>query len=145
MSSSATRVWPRISAHSAVVRGLTALGLVGDAIVHLHLAAGYQESAGQGIGAGTLFRIESLVALVTAVYVLIRGSRRAYAVALVVAVSALIAVVLYRYVDVPALGPIPAMYEPVWFPEKSLSVVAEAIAAVAAAVGLRLSPSRDRQ
>ena len=46
------------------------------------------------------------------------------------------AVVLYRYVDVPALGPLPAMYEPVWFTEKSLSAVAEAVAAIAAALGI---------
>ena len=39
--------------------------------------------------------------------------------------SALGAVLLYRYVNVPMLGPLPAMYEPVWFLEKSLSAVAE--------------------
>ena len=132
---------PRTTVTSAVLRGLTALGLVGDAVVHLHLAAGYQESAGQGIGAGNLFRIESVFALTAAAYILVRGTRRAYGVALVVAVSAIFAVVLYRYVDVPTLGPIPAMYEPVWFAEKNLSVVAEAIDAIAATAGV-LPPRR---
>jgi hypothetical protein len=55
---------------------------------------------------------------------------------LLVALSAFIAVVLYRYVDVPALGPFPAMYEPVWFFEKSLSAAAEAVGAILAAVGI---------
>jgi hypothetical protein len=52
-------------------------------------------------------------------------------------------VLLYRYVDVPALGPIPSMYEPLWFPEKTLSAVAEAVATLAALTGLarvRTSP-----
>ena len=37
------------------------------------------------------------------------------------------AVMLYRYVDIPAIGPLPAMYEPVWFFEKTLSAVAEGL------------------
>jgi hypothetical protein len=44
-------------------------------------------------------------------------------------------VVLYRYVNIPAFGPFPAMYEPVWFPEKTLSAVAEAAGALLAGIG----------
>jgi len=44
-------------------------------------------------------------------------------------------VVLYHYVDIPAFGPFPAMYDPVWFFEKSVSAVAEGAGAVLAAVG----------
>jgi hypothetical protein len=63
-----------------------------------------------------------------------------------VAGSAFIAVLLYRYVNVPAIGPIPAMYEPVWFFEKSLSAVAEGLGAVLAAVGfLRRHSMRRRR
>ena len=118
------------------LRGLTALALLVDAVVHVHLAPGYQLSAPSGIGAGNLFRIEAAVALAAAILVLIRGNRMSYAVAFLVAVSALAAVVMYRYVDIPALGPLPAMYEPVWFFEKSLSAVAEAIGAIVAAAAL---------
>ena len=53
-----------------------------------------------------------------------------------VALGGAAVVVLYRYVDVPALGPLPAMYEPVWFFEKSLSAAFEALAALAAAAAL---------
>lgn len=53
-----------------------------------------------------------------------------------VALSAFAAVVLYRYVDLPALGPLPAMYEPVWYGEKAASAAAEGAGAVLAGVGL---------
>jgi hypothetical protein len=43
---------------------------------------------------------------------------------------------LYRYVDVGSLGPIPNMYDPIWYAEKTLSAVAEAAVAVVAATRL---------
>jgi len=46
---------------------------------------------------------------VIATYVLVRGSRTAYLAAFAVGISAFGAVLLYRYVDVPAIGPIPSM------------------------------------
>lgn len=121
------------------LRATIAVALVVDAAVHLRLAPGYQQSAPTGIGAGNLFRIEAAAALVVAIWVLWRGSRAALLAAFAIAVSACAAVVFYRYVDLPALGPLPAMYEPVWFAEKALSAVAEAVAAVTAAGGLVLS------
>lgn len=119
-----------------VLRVVIAAALVVDAVVHLRLAAGYQQSAPGGIGAGTIFRIEAAAAVAVAAWLLWRGSRAAFLAAFFVGLSAVVAVVLYRYVDVPALGPLPAMYEPVWFFEKSLSAGAEAFAAVAALVAL---------
>lgn len=102
--------------------------------VHLHLAPGYQQSAPGGIGAGNLFRLQAVAAVAAAVFVLVRDNRLSHLFALAVGLSAVAAVVLYRYVDVPPLGPLPAMYEPVWFLEKSVSAVAEGIAAVVAAL-----------
>ena len=46
------------------------------------------------------------------------------------------AVMLYRYVDVGSIGPIPDMYEPIWFAQKTLSALAEAAAAVVSMIGL---------
>ncbi len=109
---------------------MTASGLLVDAAVHLHLAPGYQEAAPQGLGAGAVFILEAVAAVIAAAYMLLRGSRRAYLLALLVSLPALLAVVAYRYVDIPALGPIPGMYEPVWYVEKSVSAFAEAVAAV---------------
>jgi hypothetical protein len=126
------------------LRVLTALALFIDAGVHLHLAPGYQAASPAGIGQGNLFLLEAAAAMVAGLYVLIRGSRASYALALAVALSGFVAVVLYRYVDVPAFGPFPAMYEPVWFFEKSLSAVAEGAGALLAAVGLFRAAPRGR-
>ena len=117
------------------LRVATAAALFIDAGVHIHLAPGYQAGNPAGIGQGNLFLLESAAAILVALYVLLKGSRAAYACAFGVALSAFAAVLLYRYVNVPAFGPFPAMYEPVWFAEKSLSAVAEAAGAVLAGVG----------
>lgn len=127
------------------LRALTAAALVVDAGVHIHLAPGYQAGSPQGIGQGTLFLLESAAAALAALAVLLRGSRAAYAFALLVALSAFAAVMFYRYVDLPAFGPFPAMYEPVWYFEKAASAVAEGAGAVLAGVGLartRRTPRR---
>jgi hypothetical protein len=125
------------------LRVLTALALFIDAGVHIYLAPGYQAASPGGIGQGNLFLLESAAAVLAALYVLFRGSRASFALALLVALSAFVAVVLYRYVNIPAFGPFPAMYEPVWFFEKSLSAVAEGAGALLAAVGLvRTAPKR---
>jgi hypothetical protein len=126
------------------LRVLTALALFIDAGVHILLAPGYQAANPGGIGQGNLFLLESAAAVLVAVYVLVRGSKLAYAMALAVALSAFAAVVLYRYVDIPAFGPFPAMYEPVWFFEKTLSAVAEGIGAVLAAIGMFRAPATRR-
>ncbi len=119
-----------------VLRLLVAATLVTDAVVHIRLAPGYQLANPEGIGRGNLFYIESAAAILVALYVLIRGSRPAYFAALLVTASALAAVLLSVYVDLPAIGPIPPMYEPAWFFEKVLSAVAEGIGAVLAILGL---------
>lgn len=127
------------------LRALTAAALLVDAGVHIHLAPGYQAGSPQGIGQGTLFLLESAAAALAALAVLLRGSRAAYAFALLVALSAFAAVVFYRYVDLPAFGPFPAMYEPVWYFEKAASAVAEGAGAVLAGIGLartRRTPRR---
>jgi hypothetical protein len=122
-----------------ILRGIglvVAAGLIVDAVVHFRLAPDYQLAAPAGIGQGNLFRVAAVAAILAALWVLVRPSRLSFAVAFLVAAGALAAVLLYRYVDVPALGPIPSMYEPLWFPEKTASAVAEAVAAVAALVGV---------
>ena len=127
---------PRLNLLDVGLRGLTSAGLAVDALIHLKLASRYQLAAPGGIGQGNLFRIEAVAALIAALYVLARGSRPAYATSFLVAASALGAVLLYRYVNVPALGPIPSMYEPLWFAQKTATAVAEAVAALAAIAGL---------
>jgi hypothetical protein len=134
-----------VRANDIALRVLTAVALLVDAGVHIHLAPGYQAGNPTGIGQGNLFLLESAAAVLAALYVLLRGSRAAYAAALLVALSAVVAVVLYRYVDIPAFGPFPAMYEPVWFFEKSLSAAAEAGGALLAAIGLARTGRADNR
>jgi hypothetical protein len=125
---------PRLVLHGIGL--VVAVGLAVDAVVHLRLAPDYQLAAPGGIGQGNLFRIAAGAAILAALWVLVRPGRLSFAAAFLVAAGALAAVLLYRYVDVPALGPVPSMYEPLWFPEKTFSAVAEAVAAGAALVGL---------
>jgi hypothetical protein len=120
-----------------------AAALVLSAAVHVQLAPGYQQAAPGGLGQGTLFLVQEGAAVLTAVLVLAKGSRTAFAAAAVVGFASLAAVILYRYVQVPALGPLPSMYEPVWYAAKVITAVAEAAAGALAVAGyarLRKSP-----
>jgi hypothetical protein len=74
--------------------------------------------------------------------VLLVRARAAAVLALLVAAGGLAAVLVFRYVDLGAVGPFPSMYEPIWYPEKILSALGEAGATLAALL-LLLSPSRD--
>ena len=120
------------------LRAVTAAALIVEAVIHLQLAANYQLAAPAGIGQGNLFRIEAAVALLAALWVLVSGSWKAYAAALLVAAGGLGAVLLYRYYQVPAFGPIPSMYEPLWYFKKTVTAVAEALATVTALIGFLL-------
>ena len=118
-----------------VLRGLVAAGLAVDAAVHADLAPIYT-GIHASISEATLFRIEAGVSAAAALLVLTIGRRVGFGAAFAVAASALGAILLYRYVDVGRLGPLPNMYEPAWFGEKSLAALAEAGATALAAVGL---------
>lgn len=135
MSTSQRRDWTRAE---VAVRVVVVLALVIDAVVHLRLASNFQLAAPGGIGGGALFRAQAGLALVTALYLLFSRTPRAYVLAVLVLGSAFAAVILTRYVPVPALGPIPGMYEPLWYPEKVLSAVAEGVGALLAVAGYAL-------
>lgn len=120
------------------LRVVIAAALAIDAVIHLQLAPNFQLAVPDGIGGGNLFRLQAAAAILAALYVLIRGSRLSYAIAAVVALTAFAAVVLYRYVDIPAIGPIPSMYEPVWYFEKTLTAVAEGVGGILAILGFAL-------
>ncbi|HEY1915692.1 MAG TPA: hypothetical protein VGH27_08960 [Streptosporangiaceae bacterium] len=125
-----------------ILRLLVAAALAVDAYVHADLAPLY-DAIHSSISQGDLFRVEAGVASAGALIVLAYGRRAGFALALLIAASALGAILLYRYVDVGTLGPIPNMYEPAWFPEKTTAAIAEAAATVLAAGGL-LWEVRDR-
>lgn len=121
-----------------VLRILVASALIVSAVIHLQLASGFQQAAPDGIGGGNVFRIQAAVAVLSGLYVLLRGTSRAFLLAALVALASLAAVLLYRYVQVPTIGPIPSMYEPIWYTTKTITAVAEGLALVLAVVGHRL-------
>jgi hypothetical protein len=127
-----------------VLRLIAAAGLAVDAYVHADLASAY-DGIQATISQGTLFRIEAGAASLAALLVLATGRRATFALAALVAASALGAIMLYRYVDVGALGPLPNMYEPVWFAEKITAAIAEAVALIAAIGALTWETIRRRR
>ena len=127
---------------SWTLRVATAAALGISAGVHLSDAPAY-DAVKATVSQGWLFRLEAAVAVVAALLVLVRPRPGGWVVALVVAAAALGAVLLYRYVDVGVLGPLPNMYENTWqVPGKALSAYAEGTAVVLAGLGLVVHSGR---
>jgi glucan phosphoethanolaminetransferase (alkaline phosphatase superfamily) len=114
--------------------------------VHLHDASRYDSFKSSVMSEGTLFRTQGVVAIVVAVALLIWPRVITWVLALLVSGSAAVAVVLYTYVDVGPLGPLPNLYENTWSPPgKVLSAVAETLAALVAIAGLVLAVRMRRR
>jgi hypothetical protein len=122
-----------IAPSRVAARVVAAGGLGYDAYAHLDLAANFDANRAL-ISQGMLFRVEAALAILAALLVALIQHRAAALYAVLIAGSALGAVLLYRYVDVGTLGPLPDMYEPSWYPEKTYSAIAEAAAILAAAL-----------
>jgi hypothetical protein len=121
---------------SWTLRVATAAALGIDAAVHARNASAY-DAVKATVTQGQLFRVEAGVAIAVGLLVLIRPRPASWVAALAVAASAFAAVLLYRYVDLGALGPLPDMYESTWqVPGKLLSAYAEGAAVVLAGLGL---------
>ena len=129
MMALSSRTWSAVKWGLALV---AAAGLAIQAYVHFDLASQYDVIKSGVLSQGDLFRAEATAAVIAAAAVLIRPRRYTAAFAFVVAAAGTAAVLVYAYVDVGAFGPFPNMYDPIWFPKKTLSVWAEGIAAVAA-------------
>ncbi len=107
------------------------VGLAIDAYNHFNVASQYAGVKTSTVSQATLFRVEAALAVLAAVLVVVWASRLSALFALAVAGGGLILLVLYRYVDVGRLGPIPDMYQPIWnVPGKKWSVAGEVIAIV---------------
>lgn len=131
-----------MTARSSVALRLLVAGALGvSAYLHATLASGPLGGGGQITLAG-LFVGQAVVAGLTALWVLVRAGRTPLLLAALVGLGSLAALVLSVYVQVPAVGPFPTLYEPVWYGEKVLAACAAALAAVAALVALRRRPGR---
>ena len=110
---------------------LAVAGLGISSYVHLHLAPLYR-GLGDTITQAQLFYVQGVVAAVVGAVLLLTGMRVAWWAAAVVAASSFAAVMIYRYVDVGAIGPIPNMHDGSWLPspDKALSAIVEAAVVV---------------
>jgi hypothetical protein len=115
------------------LRVVAAAALGVSAYVHLHLAHLYPYP---GTITGTqLFRAQGVTAIVIAVALLVTGNRWVWWAAALLGLASFGAVMLYRYVDLGAIGPLPNMYDATWqpSPDKLLSAVAELVVPVVGA------------
>jgi len=108
-----------------VLRVIAAACLGISAYVHLHLASRYGFPG--TISGETIFRVQGIVAATVGVLLLVTGNKWVWVAAALVGLASFAAVMLYRYVDVGAIGPLPNMYDSTWqpSPDKLLSAVAE--------------------
>jgi hypothetical protein len=125
------------------MRLATAATLAIDAYVHADLVDHYAANRSPGgLSQGDLFHIEAAVASLAALLIIVSGRRLVWALAALVAASALAAIIISANYDIGTIGPIPDMYEPLWYPEKTLTASAEAVAVGLAVIGFVLAPRR---
>ena len=127
-----------------MLRVLATAALAISGYVHLHLAHRYAYPG--TISGTTLFRIQGVTAVVVAVALLATGHRWAWVAAAALGLASFGAVMLYRYVDVGAIGPLPNMYDATWqpSPDKLLSALVEAALPVLWALHLLVTPGTKR-
>ena len=109
-------------------------GLAIDAYVHFDLAKAYSPVRTSTLSQGDLFRAEAVVSILAALLLIFHPRRWTAAVCAIVAGAGLAAVLVYAYIDVPRIGPIPAMYDAAWYTEKTVSAIGEGAAFVAAVI-----------
>ena len=109
----------------------TALALLVNAYIHFQLAGPFDALVGTLVSQGTLFRIQGVVNILAAILILVVHRWWAGLVAAAIAAGglALLVVSVYVPLDLSALG-FPVIYEPVWYQDKVIAVVAQAVALV---------------
>ena len=128
-----------------LLRLATAAALAVDAYVHADLVQRYDPNQSGGLSQGDLFRIEAGVAALAALLIVLVGRRLVWALAFVVAAPALAAIMINANYDIGAIGPVPDMYEPLWYSEKTMTAYAEASAAGTALLGFLFAPRATRR
>jgi len=111
--------------------GVTVAGLAIDAYVHLKLASDY-DSVKATVSQGELFRVEAGLAIVAGILLLVRPGRLTAWVAAIVAGGGVLALLLYYFVNVGEIGPLPNMYENSWYADKVVTLIAQTVATVTA-------------
>jgi hypothetical protein len=115
--------------------GVAAAGLAIDAYVHLHIAHRYMPITTGTVNQGVLFQIEGALAIAAALWLLVRPGWLSAAAGFLVAAGGATAVLVYGFVNVGKIGPIPNMYDPeqYWSWDQKFSLAGELGAAVVCA------------
>jgi hypothetical protein len=111
---------------------VTAAALIVNAVIHLRLAGPFDAITGTLVSQGMLFRIQAAVNIAATALLLTRR-RWAAVLAAVVAAGGLGLVVVTTLVplDLTTIG-LPFLFEPVWYADKVVSALAQALALVTA-------------
>ena len=120
----------------------TAIALLVNAYVHFLLATSFDAFVGTLVSQGTLFRLHGVVNILAAILIVVIHRWWAGLVAAAIAAGGLVLLVASVYVqlDLSALG-FPVVYEPVWYQDKVIAVVAQAFALIG---GLVVAGSKRR-
>jgi hypothetical protein len=116
-----------------------AAGLAVDAYTHFDLAHEFSFNSTGTVNEGVLFQVEAVLAILSGLLILYRQNVWTALLVVLVAGGGAAALLLYRYVDVGKIGPLPSMYEPIWFREKVISLIGELVALGGALVLLAAS------
>lgn len=124
----------------------TALALLVNAYIHFLLATPFDALVGTLVSQGTLFRIQGVVNILAAILILVIHRWRAGLTAAAIAAGGLALLVASVYVplDLTALG-LPLIYEPVWYPDKVVAVIAQILALAAGLIVAMASRPRRQQ
>ena len=127
------------------LRVLGALALGYSAYLHFRIAAERPPLFDDGqVTLSGLFVAQAVAASVVSLWVLVRGTRIAWLAFGAVALASLAALVASVYVQIPSVGPFPAIYEPIWYTDKYLAAAAAAVASLVALVALATARRRRR-
>lgn len=123
MSVTADSTTARGTHATMAVRLLVAVPLAISGYLHYDLASGDLFSDGKVTLAG-LFVGQAVVAVLVALWLLVRGDRLSLLAAAAVGLGSLAALLLSTWVKVPSIGPLPAVYDPIWYTQKVIAAVA---------------------
>lgn len=137
MSTPTATTSSRTDRSSLAFRIVGALALGFSAYLHFKIASHNRPwFENGGIRLSGLFVAQAIAATVVSLWVLVQGIRLAWLAFGAVAIASLVAVVTSTYVEIPAIGPLPKLYDPVWYDDKVLAAVSAGIASIVALVAL---------
>src|SRR5688572_7670190 len=137
MSTPSTSTTRRTDRTGLALRVIGALALGYSAYLHFRIATDRPPLFADGqVTLSGLFIAQAVAATIVSLWVLMQGARIAWLAFGAVAVGSLVALLMSVYVEIPSIGPFPAIYEPIWYTDKVLAAVAAGVATLTALVAL---------